>query len=180
VKQIFITLILVSIFNVFTLYSQNKKGYAYLTTIKAPNFYKNSPNKENKNSIVRSMILSESNEFLVATYGKKSSIIAFYKIGSFEKISSLRLTGVLELNNSYFSNNDSIFYLKCERYSSEYKKINVYTKRYRKINCEKTPRGCVVEEITLNKIKFYTKDKKYYITRSKKNRNDIIVYEKYE
>lgn len=168
------------IFNVVTLFGQNKKGYAFLTTIKAPNFIKNSSNKENKNSIVRAMILSESNKFLVATYGRSSSILAFYEIGSFKKICSLRLTGVLELNNSYFSNNDSLFYLKCERYSSEYKKINVYTKRYRKINCNKTPRGCVVEEVTLNKIKFYTKDKKYYIMRSKKNRNDILVYEKYE
>ena len=126
------------------------------------------------------MILSKSNKYLVASYGTKLSIIAFYEIGSFKKICSLRLSGVLELNNSYFSNHDSIFYLKSERYSSEYKKINVFKGLFRKINCDKTPYGCRIEEVTLNKIKFYTKDKKYFITRSKKNRNDILIYEKYE
>ncbi|MBE9468590.1 MAG: hypothetical protein IMY72_09790 [Bacteroidetes bacterium] len=162
------------------LLGQNKKGYEYLTTIKAPNFINNSPNKENKNSIVRAMILSKSNKYFITIYGNKSSILAFYEIGSFKKICSLRLTGVLELNNSYFGSNDSIFYLKCERYSSEYKKINIFTSRYRKINCNKTPRGCRVEEVRLNKIRFYTNDKKYFISRSKKNRNDIFIYEKYE
>lgn len=178
-KSSIILIILIS-FNITALHAQNKKGYAFLTTIKAPNYVKNYPHKELKNSIVRAMKLSESNKYLVVSYGSKLSTIVIYEIGSFKKVCLLRLTGVLELNNSYFSNNDSIFYLKSERYSSEYKKIDVFKNRFRKVNCNKTPRGCMVEEVSLNKIRFYTKDKKYYISRSRKNRNDILVLEKYE
>ena len=179
-QKIFILLFFILIINIPISIGQNKKGYSFLTTIKAPAHTKSSSNKEIKNNIVRAMKLSESNRYLVASYGTKLSTIAIYEIGTFKRICSLRLSGVLELNNSYFSNHDSIFYLKSERYSSEYKKIDVFTERFRKVNCDKTPHGCRIEEVTLNKIKFYTKDKKYFITRSKKNRNDILIYEKYE
>ena len=178
-KKLSIILIILISFNITALHAQTKKGYAFLTTIKAPNNVKN-PHKELKNSIVRAMKLSESNKYLVVSYGSKLSTIVIYEIGSFKKVCLLRLNGVLELNNSYFSNNDSIFYLKSERYSSEYKKIDVFKSRFRKVNCNKTPRGCRVEEVSLNKIRFYTKDKKYYIFRSRKNRNDILILEKYE
>ncbi len=179
-QNFFILLFLILIVNIPMSIGQNKKGYSFLTTIKAPAYTQNSSNKEIKNNIVRAMKLSESDRYLVASYGTKLSTIVIYEIGSFKKICSLRLSGVLELNNSYFSNHDSIFYLKSERYSLEYKKIDVFTNRFRKVDCSRTPYGCRVEEVRLNKIKFYTKDKKYFITRSKKNRNDIFVYEKYE
>lgn len=150
-----------------------QKGYSLLTTLPPPHFTNKSNEKDYR---MNGLILSPQGKFLVLDYGRKASTLAIFSFPNFNLMSTHRIEKNVELSQSYFFDNDSLFYVKEDRYAPDYMVINIYTNRAKNVNCERTPRGCPSEAAGFAKIRTFSNDKKYLIQRSKSNKSMLEVY----
>ncbi|PLX19862.1 MAG: hypothetical protein C0599_10205 [Salinivirgaceae bacterium] len=167
---IFIILLLFSVSLSF-----GQKGYSLLTTVPPPHFKNNSNEKDYR---LNGLLLSPGGKFLVLDYGRKASTLAIFSFPDFDLKEVHRIEKTVELSQTYFDNNDTLLYLKEDRYAPDYMVINVYNGRKMNVNCERTPRGCPSQAAGFAKIRMYSKDKKYLIQRSKDNKSMLEVFKK--
>jgi len=157
-----------------------KENYTQIMTIKQPYFsYNSTKYQDTKESFqkVNGMVISESQKFLVISYAYNPTHFAIYKVGTWEQMGVYKIMGAgVELYGSYFSDDDKQMFVKCDRYSAEYKVIDFATGYIRKLDCTKTPKGCDYVEVQQEFKEAYTSNRKYYATISKIDPSDVIVY----
>jgi hypothetical protein len=169
-KQIIIILtILLSSYIVF-----GQKGYSLLTSVPPPHYTHQGNEKDYR---MNGLLLSPNGKFLVLDYGRKASTLVIFSFPDFDLKGIYRIEKTVELSQSYFYN-DSLFYVKEDRYAPDYMVINIYTERAMNVNCERAPKGCPSQAAGFAKIRTYSPDKKYLIQRSKDNRSILEVYKK--
>jgi hypothetical protein len=135
-------------------------------------------NSNDRKYQLNALKLSESGKILLADYGNKSSLIAVYNLDSLKFMGAYWIDNIIELDHCYFSDNDTRLYVKASRFSSDYKVINLETKTIRDLGCDKTPRGCVATTATLNVIKLYSPDRKYYFVRNANDKRTLHIYKR--
>jgi len=126
---------------------------------------------------VNGLKISEDQKFLIISYAEDPTSIAIYEIGTWEQKGVYKVMGSgVEINSSYFSEDGTKLYVKYDRFAPKYKAIEFKTGYIRKIRCEKTPRGCMYEEVTQDEKDIYTKNRKFYISVSKFDASDVDIY----
>lgn len=154
-----------------------KDGYEHLTNVPPPHFN----NAENeRNFRLNGLLLSETGNHLVLDYGRNNSTIAIFSFPDFNLLGLHTLNKVVELSQTYFTNNDSLLFIKEDRYAPDYLMIKVFENRRKNIKCGNTPRGCPSQAAGLAKIRTYTPDKKYLLERSRENKTILEVYKRKE
>jgi len=171
-KQIY----LVIAFLIFGLFVHAQKdGYEHLTNVPPPHFN----NAENqRNFRLNGILLSKTGKHLVLDYGRGNSTIAIFSFPDFNLLGLHTLNKVVELSQTYFTNNDSLLFVKEDRYAPDYMMIKVFEDRRKNIKCANTPRGCPSQAAGLAKIRTYTPDQKYLLERSRKNKSILEVYKR--
>lgn len=156
-----------------------KDGYTPMLTIKQPYHTFNATQyQDNKKAFqkVNGLKISESQKYLIISYAQNPTHLVIYEIGTWERIGVYKVMGNgVEINNSYFDEDDKVLYVKYDRYSTKYKRIEFETGYIRKVPCRKTPKGCRYEEITQEEKEVITKNKKFHIAASKFDASDVIV-----
>lgn len=157
-----------------------KDGYSNILTIKQPFHTFNSTKLQDTKKAfqkVNGLLLSASQKFLVISYSYDPVQLVVYKVGTWEQVGMYQIKGAgVELNQSYFSDDDKMMYVRYDRYATNYKIIEFKTGYIKKIDCSKTPTGCVYEEIRQDQREVTTENKKYYIAVSPFDPSDVIVY----
>lgn len=175
-KGVILLIINCSLF--FSIFAQ-KDGYTPILTIKQPYHTFNSTEyQDNKKAFqkVNGLKVSESQNLLIIAYSQNPTHIVIYKIGTWERVGIYKVMGNgVEINNSYFDENDKVLYVKYDRYSTKYKRIEFVTGYIKKVPCQKTPKGCIYEEITQEVRELTTKNRKYNIAVSKFDPSDVII-----
>ncbi len=169
---------LVILLILFTLFGHTQKsGYEHITNVPPPHF-NNAQNQ--RNFRLNGILLSRTGEHLVLDYGRQNSTIAIFSFPDFNLLGLHTLNKVVELSQTYFTNNDSLLFVKEDRYAPDYMMIKVFENRKQNIKCGNTPRGCPSQEAGLAKIRTYTPDQKYLLERSRKNKTILEVYKRIE
>ncbi len=160
----------------FSTYSQ-KGDYEQVAEFSPPHidFSKNSHDKKYQ---LNALKLSDSGKILLADYGNKNSLVAVYNLDSMKCIGAYWIANIVELDECYLTDNDTKLYIRSNRYSSDYKLVFLEHKTIRDISCDKTPRGCTSAVTSLNLIKFYSPDKKYYFVRNANDKRTLHIYKK--
>lgn len=181
-KNLILKFVFCFVFLLCTLYSVAQKGnYEQIATF-APPHLENERYKTDREYNINGFKLSESGRFLVVDYGYNNSLIAIYDIDSITvKMAGMYSIGsVADIENTYFSENEQFLYVKHNRYSSDYKQINIETKTIQDINCSKTPRGCTANPEGLPVIQMYSPNKKYYFVRNSNDKSTLHIYRQTE
>ena len=158
-----------------------RKDYTYLLTIHHPKYKYNASNKEleAKDAHINGVIISENMQYIVISFGYDPTIISIHELGNYwERIGYYELAGTIDINNSYFAENDSVLYVNYERYSTKFKRVDIYQNRINTIPCEQTPRACYYNEYTKGKTQIFTPGNKFFLMRSPKFKSDLLVYKK--
>ena len=160
------------------LYAQ-PEGYVKLLTLKQPYHTFNATNmQENKKAFqkVNGVKFSKSQKFLAISYAYNPTTIVIYEVDTWNMVGSYKVMGAgVELNSSYFEENDKVLYVKYDRYSTKYKRIEFATGYIRKVPCKRTPRGCVYEEVRQDDKEATSANKKFYITVSPFDASDVDI-----
>ncbi len=152
-----------------------KEGYEHLTNVPPPHF---THNQKERKFRLNGILLSPSGKHLVIDYGRKASTLAIFSFPDFTLIDLQRIEKSVELSQSYFSKNDSLLFVKEDRYAPEYSVISFYEKRRMNITCQNTPRGCPTQAAGFAKIRTYSPGKKYLLQRSSDNKSILEVYKR--
>lgn len=159
--------------------AQTDEGYVPILTIKQPYHTFNSTKyQDNKKAFqkVNGLKISASQKYLIISYAQNPTHIVVYEIGTWERIGVYKVMGNgIEINNSYFAEDDKVLYVKYDRYSTKYKRIEFQTGYIRKVSCSKTPLGCIYEEIRQEDRELITKNRKFHIAVSKFDPSDVII-----
>lgn len=158
----------------------SKDGYTNIYTIKQPyhdfNATKQQDLKKGKQKVV-GMKLSKSEKYIIIAYDQSPCHVAVYKVGTWERVALFQVLGSgVELNNSYFDEEEKKIYLRYERFSTSYKELELETGNVKTINCTKTPKGCNYEEIRQDFRDIYTSNKKFYMKVSPHDGSDVLVF----
>lgn len=157
-----------------------KEGYTHIYTIKQPyHGFSHSKQQDTKkgHQKVNGMVFSESQQYLVIAYSQNPCHVAVYKVGTWERVALFQVIGTgIELNNSYFDEEEKKIYLRYERFSTSYKELELETGNVKTINCTKTPKGCNYEEITQDLRNLYSSNKKFYIEVSSHDASDVLIF----
>lgn len=157
-----------------------KDGYTNILTIKQPFHTFNSTKLQDTKKAfqkVNGLLLSTSQKLLVISYSYDPVQLVIYKVGTWEQVGVYQIKGAgVELNQSYFSDDDKMMYVRYDRYATNYKIIEFKTGYIKKIDCSKTPAGCGYEEIRQDQKELTTDNRKYYIAVSSFDPSDVIVY----
>ena len=135
-------------------------------------------NSNDRRYQLNTLKLSESGKFLLVDYGNKNSLVAVYNLDSMKLTGAYWIESIVELDQCYFAENDTRLYVKANRFSSDFKVINLENKTMRVVSCDKTPRGCETQTAGLNIIKLYSPDRKYYFVRNANDRRTLHIYKK--
>jgi len=160
--------------------SAQPADYIQLMTIRQPYHNYNATRMQERKKAyqkVNGFMISESQKYLVIGYAYNPTSIAVYEIGTWNLKGVYKVMGAgVELNSSYFAEDDKVLYVKYDRYSTKYKKIDFKTGYIRKTPCKNTPLGCIYEEVKQDAKQAYTKNKKYYVEVSPYDPSDVNVY----
>jgi hypothetical protein len=170
--------VIILLFLCLNLFSQ-KSGYNPVLTIKQPYHTFNSNKQQDTRKAfqkVNGLKLSESQQYLIIAYSQNPTHLVIYKVGTWERIGIYKVMGNgIEIKGSYFDENDKVLYVKYDRYSTKYKKIEFDTGYIKKVPCLKTPNGCMYEEIQQEDKEVITKNRKYHIAASKFDPSDVVI-----
>lgn len=165
----------------FSAFSQfEKEGYTHIYTIKQPyHSFNASRQQDTKKGLqkINGMTFSQSQKYLVVAYSQNPCHVAVYKVGTWERVALFQVIGNgIELNNSYFDEEEKKIYLRYERFNTSYKELELETGNVKTINCTKTPKGCNYEEITQDLRNLYTSNKKFFIEVSPNDASDLLIF----
>lgn len=166
----------------FSTYTGNAQpeGYVKLITIKQPYHTYNSTNQQDTRKAfqkVNGLKFSESQKLLAISYAYNPTSIVIYKVETWEQLGVYKVTGAgVELNSSYFEENDKVLYVKYDRYSTKYKRVEFDTGYIRKVPCKRTPKGCVYEEVSQDAKNAMLNNKKFYVEVSPFDASDVDIY----
>jgi len=157
-----------------------KEGYTHIFTIKQPyHSFNATKHQDTKRGFqkVNGMVFSPSEQYLIISYSQSPCHVAVYNIGTWDRVALFQVIGNgVELNNSYFDEEEKKIYLRYERFSTSYKELELETGNVKTIDCSKTPRGCNYEEITQDLRSLYTANKKFFIEVSPHDASDVLIY----
>lgn len=156
-------------------FSHGQEEYSLLTNIPPPHFTNNSNEKDYR---LNGILLSPDEKFLVLDYGRKASTLAIFTFPDFNLMGTYRIEKTVELSQTYFHKNDSLLFVRQDRYAPDYLVISIYDNRAMNVTCERTPRGCPSQAAGFAKIRTYSSNKKYLIQRSKDNKSLLEVFKK--
>ncbi|MBK8806841.1 MAG: hypothetical protein IPO21_09410 [Bacteroidales bacterium] len=175
IKYLLIISFTLGLLNLFA----QKGKYTPVLTIKQPyHSYNATEFQDTKKAFqkVNGLKISDSQKYLIISYAQNPTHIAVYLVGTWERVGVYKVMGNgVEINNSYFADNDKVLYIKYDRFSTKYKMIEFKTGYIKKVNCSKTPKGCIYEEITQETKEVMTNNRKYQIEASKLDPSDVIV-----
>ncbi|HPW65777.1 MAG TPA: hypothetical protein PLY32_00020 [Salinivirgaceae bacterium] len=137
-----------------------------------------SRNKHDRRYQLNDLKLSESGKLLLAEYGNRNSLVAIYSLDSMQCIGAYWIDNIVELEECYFSDDDTKLYVRVNRYASDYKVIIVGQKSIRDISCDKTPKGCNIAKPTQETVQFYSPDHKYYFARNANDKRTLHIYKR--
>lgn len=174
-----LTLIILLLLAATKLFSQ-PDGYIQLMTIKQPyHTYNSTKYQDNRKAFqkVNGVKLSKSQKYLVISYAYNPTSLAVYEVGTWNQLGVYKVMGAgVELNSSYFAENDKVLYVKYDRYSTKYKRIEFKSGYIRKVPCKRTPKGCIYEEVKQEVKEVTTTNKKYHVEISPYDPSDVNIY----
>lgn len=168
-KTIIIILHFILILSSFT-FSQIKEmdGYKYVARIRGL--------QDNKCKVTE-IRLEEKKNWLIVNYKiRKIHYLTIYEMYTWKKLSEFRFNRGFVLYGSYFSDDYKQLYLINDLNKLIYKEIELSSGKIDTLKCEETPHGCVQIEIEHYTWSLFTSDKKFFIKRARKDKEDILVY----
>lgn len=164
-RKIFLVLSIICYFQTF---SQDIAGYKFLQRIRGI--------KLEESKIQEILVDPKTNNLAISYRSKKVLYISIYKLYSWDKINDYRLDDRVELYNSVFSPDGTIFYANFDSFKLLFSRINLAAGTVDTVECKETPRGCAPSEPTQYKVEYYTSDRMYYFRRDEAHPNDLLVY----
>jgi hypothetical protein len=153
---VFIVFISTSVFG-------QKAGYEHYKNVPPPHF---SNSKKEKKFRINGLIVSPENQYILVDYRHRGSTLAIFSYPDFEVVAMQRFEKAVELSQSYFYANDSLLYIKTDRYAPDYTMLRIHDNRPMKVPCERTPKGCPTDVAGLAKIRTYSADMKFLFQRA--------------